>query len=112
MIDTARVYDPIDPAQPPRVLVDRLWPRGIRKEDPRVGTWMPHVAPSNELRKWYHANPDRFDDFAARYREELTDNEAVTQLRDIEPVTLVTATREMTHSHVPVLAKFLEQPAQ
>ncbi|MGB8405654.1 MAG: DUF488 family protein [Mycobacterium sp.] len=107
MIATARVYDPIDPAQPPRMLVDRLWPRGIHKDDPRVGTWQPEIAPSTELRKWYHAHPDRYDDFVARYREELTDSDSVAQVR--EPVTLVTAAREIEHSHVPVLAEFLEQ---
>jgi uncharacterized protein YeaO (DUF488 family) len=108
MIPTARVYDPINPAQPARVLVDRLWPRGIRKDDPRVGTWMPTVAPSSELRTWYHHNPDRYDDFAARYREELETDPALEQLRALRPVTLVTANRDVAHSHVPVLASMLE----
>jgi len=104
MIATARVYDPVNSSEPPRILVDRLWPRGIRKDDPRVGTWMRDVAPSSELRKWYHANPDRYDDFAARYREELIDSPDLEALRSLGPVTLVTAAHEIERSHVPVLA--------
>ena len=107
MIATARVYDPVDPTQPPRILVDRLWPRGIRRDDPRVGTWLRDVAPSSELRKWYHANPDRYDDFADRYREELTDSPDVEALRSFGSVTLVTAAHAIEHSHVPVLASML-----
>ncbi|TXH18740.1 MAG: DUF488 family protein [Mycobacterium sp.] len=108
MIDTARVYDPVDPAQPPRVTVDRLWPRGIPKDDPRVGTWMPHVAPSNELRKWYHAHLDQYDDFAARYREELADSEELAKLRAMGAVTLTTSAKDVAVSHVAVLAALLE----
>jgi uncharacterized protein YeaO (DUF488 family) len=107
MIATARVYDPVDPAQPPRVTVDRLWPRGIHKDDPRVGTWMPHVAPSNELRKWYHAHPDEFDKFAADYRAELAGSDALAQLRAMGPVTLTTAAKDVAISHVPVLSALL-----
>ncbi len=107
MIDTARVYDPVDPAQPPRVTVDRLWPRGIHKEDPRVGTWMPHVAPSNELRKWYHAHPGEFDKFASDYRAELADSEELAKLRSMGPVTLTTSAKDVSISHVAVLAALL-----
>ncbi len=109
MIHTARVYDPVDPAQPPRVTVDRLWPRGIHKDDPRVGTWMPHVAPSTELRTWYHAHPDRYDDFAARYREELDGSDELAKLRAMGPVTLTTAAKDVAHSEVPVLVEVLQQ---
>lgn len=107
MTDTARVYDPVDPAQPPRVTVDRLWPRGIPKEDPRVGTWMPHVAPSNELRKWYHAHPGEFDKFAADYRAELAGSDALAQLRAMGRVTLTTSAKDVAISHVAVLAALL-----
>lgn len=103
MNQVARVYDPVDPDQPPRVMVDRLWPRGIRKDDPRIGTWMPAVAPSGELRTWFHHNPDRFDRFAEDYRTELADSEALQQLRRLCPVTLVTAAKDPAHSHVAVL---------
>lgn len=106
MNEVARVYDPVDPDQPPRVMVDRLWPRGIHKEDPRVGTWMPEVAPSGELRTWFHHHPDQFDQFTKDYRAELADTKARTalaELRKLCPVTLVTAAKDPAHSHIAVL---------
>jgi uncharacterized protein YeaO (DUF488 family) len=112
-IGVARVYDDPGPDDGERVLVDRLWPRGFRKGDPRVGRWIPKVAPSTELRKWYSHQPERFDEFAARYASELETEEgaaALAELRDVlrgGPVTLVTATRDLDGSHVAVLARLL-----
>jgi uncharacterized protein YeaO (DUF488 family) len=112
-IRVARVYDDPGPDEGERVLVDRLWPRGFRKGDPRAGRWMPKVAPSTELRKWYSHEPARFDEFAARYAAELETEEgaaALTELRDVlraGPVTLVTAARDLDGSHVGVLARLL-----
>jgi uncharacterized protein YeaO (DUF488 family) len=105
------VYDDADQDDGQRVLVDRLWPRGVRKDDPRVGTWYKDVAPSKELREWYHHQPERFDEFVARYKRELHDNAALAELRKLTKrgvVTLVTATREVDGSHAAVLAKLLE----
>jgi uncharacterized protein YeaO (DUF488 family) len=112
-IQVARVYDDPDPDEGERVLVDRLWPRGFRKGDPRVGRWIPKVAPSTELRKWYSHKPERFDEFASRYADELETEEGVQALKDIRamvrdgPVTLVTAARDLDASHVAVLARLL-----
>src|SRR5215468_6635699 len=112
-IMVARVYDDPGPDEGERVLVDRLWPRGFRKGDPRVGRWIPKVAPSTELRKWYSHEAARFDEFASRYTAELETQEgaeALAELRDIlraGPVTLVTATRDLDGSHVAVLARLL-----
>jgi uncharacterized protein YeaO (DUF488 family) len=112
-IKVARVYDDPDPDGGERVLVDRLWPRGFRKGDPRVGRWLPKVAPSTELRKWYSHEPARFDEFAARYTAELETEDgaaALAELRDVlrgGPVTLVTATRDLDGSHLAVLARLL-----
>jgi uncharacterized protein YeaO (DUF488 family) len=109
----ARVYDDPDPGGGERVLVDRLWPRGFRKGDPRVGRWMPKVAPSTELRRWYAHKAERFDEFAARYTVELESAEAAAALAELrelvrnDPVTLVTATRDLDGSHVAVLARLL-----
>jgi uncharacterized protein YeaO (DUF488 family) len=106
----ARVYENPSPDDGQRVLVDRLWPRGFRKDDPRVGTWFKDVAPSKELREWYSHQPERFDEFARRYREELQDSEALAELRKLTKrgvVTLVTATREVQGSHAAVLATLL-----
>ena len=112
-INVARVYDDPAPGDGERILVDRLWPRGFRKADPRAGRWIPKVAPSTELRKWYSHEPARFDDFAARYAAELETGEgaaALTELRDAlesGPVTLVTAVKDLDGSHVAVLAQLL-----
>jgi uncharacterized protein YeaO (DUF488 family) len=111
-IRLARVYDDPSPDDGQRILVDRLWPRGFRKDDPRVGTWFKDVAPSKELREWYNHQPERFDKFVARYREELQDSEALDKLRKLTKrgvVTLVTATREVQGSHAAVLATLLGQ---
>jgi uncharacterized protein YeaO (DUF488 family) len=110
-IRVERIYQDIDPDDGQRVLVDRIWPRGIRKDDPRVGIWCKEVAPSKELREWYHHEPERFEEFASRYEAELTDNAALEDLRELTRrgvVTLVSATRDVDGSHAAVLAKLLE----
>ncbi|WP_297797143.1 DUF488 family protein, partial [Mycobacterium sp.] len=90
---------------------DRVWPRGVRKDDPRVGIWRKEVAPSKDLREWYQHRPERFDEFASRYRAELRDSAALEELRKLAergPVTLVTATRAVDISQAAVLAKLLK----
>jgi uncharacterized protein YeaO (DUF488 family) len=111
----ARIYDPSEPGDGLRVLVDRLWPRGVRKDDPRIDRWMKDVAPSSELRQWYHHEPDRFNEFVARYEHEL--DEPVTakalrelrQLSDAGPVTLLTSAKDVEHGHLVVLKRLLEK---
>jgi uncharacterized protein YeaO (DUF488 family) len=110
-IRVVRVYDEPGSDDGQRILVDRVWPRGFRKEDPRVGTWLKDVAPSKELRGWYGHKPERFDEFAARYKKELKGNEALEELRKLAkhgPVTLVTATRDLDGSQAAVLAALLK----
>lgn len=110
-IRVARVYDDPGPDDGQRILVDRVWPRGFRKEDPRVGTWFKDVAPSKELRSWYGHQPERFDEFAKKYKKELQGNEALEDLRKLVkrgPVTLVTATRDLECSQAAVLAGLLK----
>lgn len=113
-IRTARVYDDPTPDDGTRVLVDRLWPRGIRKDDPRVGTWYRDAAPSTELRRWYRHDPARFSEFAERYRAELMDaSDAVEHLRALGasgPLTLTTATKDSALSEAAVLADVLRDP--
>jgi uncharacterized protein YeaO (DUF488 family) len=109
-IRTARIYEDVGPDDGQRVLVDRIWPRGIRKDDPRVGIWCKDVAPSRELREWYHHQPERFDEFAKRYAAELDGNPALDEVRQMAKggtITLVTATREVEGSHADVLARVL-----
>jgi uncharacterized protein YeaO (DUF488 family) len=104
----ARVYDADAPAGA-RILVDRLWPRGVTKEDARLDEWLKDAAPSTELRRWYRHDPTRFDEFSQRYREELAQPpaaDAVRHLTDLSqagPVTLLTATRDVDHSGARVL---------
>jgi uncharacterized protein YeaO (DUF488 family) len=107
-----RVYDEPDAADGARVLVDRVWPRGVRKDDAPWQRWLREVAPSTELRRWYGHDPDRFAEFADRYRAELADDEhadAVAELRALaeDGVTLLTATKDVEHSHAAVLADTL-----
>ena len=100
-----------------RVLVDRLWPRGIAKADAPFDEWAKEVAPSTELRRWYGHDPVKFDEFAARYRAELAQPSAevsVARLRrrgEKSGVVLVTATRDVEHSAAEVLLGVLVGPA-
>jgi uncharacterized protein YeaO (DUF488 family) len=110
-IRVARVYADPSPEDGQRILVDGLWPRGFRKDDPRVGTWVKDVAPSRELRDWYDHQPERFKEFSTRYRKELQDGDAFDELRKLAEhgfVTLVTATRDVEGSHAAVLATLLK----
>ena len=108
-----RVYDEPHPDDGTRVLVDRLWPRGMSKTRARLDQWYPAVAPSTQLRTWYHHEPERFDEFTRRYLDELAEPEradALAHLRDLAengPVTLLTATKAADISEAAVLAALL-----
>ncbi|KAA0235747.1 MAG: hypothetical protein JJLCMIEE_02076 [Acidimicrobiales bacterium] len=109
-----RAYEDPEPDDGARVLVDRIWPRGLTKQRAALDEWCKAVAPSTELRKWYGHDPDRFDEFARRYRAELDDDErvaALDHLRDLaaaDGITLLTATRDISISAATVLADVLE----
>ncbi len=113
MIVLKRVYDPFDPADGTRVLVDRLWPRGLRREDARIDEWVKDVAPSTELRRWYGHRPELWPEFQVRYARELARPdvaEALRRLCDLGRVgtlTLLTATRTEAESHAVVLRRVL-----
>lgn len=108
-----RVYDQSAPDDGVRVLVDRVWPRGLSKDKAQIDEWCKQVAPSTELRKWYGHDPDRFSEFTRRYLSELEDPEraeALARLRALaskRAVTLVTATRAVEISQARVLADAL-----
>lgn len=110
---TARVYDDPSPRDGHRVLVDRLWPRGVSKERAGLDDWARDVAPSDELRRFLHDDRDRFDEFRRRYLAELEADPATALVdRLVErartgTVTLLTASRDVEQSHVPVLAEVL-----
>ena len=104
-----RIYEPAEAADGRRVLVDRVWPRGVAKDDAALHDWCKAVAPSAQLRKWYGHEPARFAEFAKRYRAELEQAvDAVDDLRGTDgALTLLTATRDVEHSQAAVLAALL-----
>ena len=107
---TKRVYDSPERDDGYRVLVDRLWPRGVKKQDLAHDEWLKTVAPSGSLRRWFGHDPDRFAAFAERYRHELEGNEEVEHLAEIaaeQPLTLLYAAKDREHNHAIVLAEVL-----
>jgi uncharacterized protein YeaO (DUF488 family) len=108
-----RAYADPEPSDGTRVLVDRLWPRGVSKARAALDDWCKDVAPSPELRTWYGHDPDRFAEFSRRYQQELRDPEraaALDRLRGLAaagPLTLITATRDPDISEAAVLAGLL-----
>jgi uncharacterized protein YeaO (DUF488 family) len=112
-IRVKRVYDDRSPQDGARVLVDRVWPRGVKKEDAQLDDWAKDVAPSTELRKWYGHDPDKFDEFTKRYRKELESGDArggLDRLRESAregDLTLLTASKAVDISQATVLATLL-----
>lgn len=110
-----RVQDEAGHNDGTRVLVDRVWPRGVSKADAQLDDWSKDVAPSTDLRKWFGHDPEKFEEFARRYRQELdTDEgrEALDRLRATvtgKRLTLLTATKDVEHSQVVVLAELLDE---
>lgn len=110
-IKTKRIYDDYSDEDGYRVLVDRLWPRGVSKEEARLDEWLKEIAPSTELRKWFDHDPDKFTDFRKRYENELEENDKTVDdlLRKAEqqPLTLLYAAKDEQHNHAAVLKDFL-----
>jgi uncharacterized protein YeaO (DUF488 family) len=108
-----RVYDEPSRRDGTRVLVDRVWPRGLRKDKARIDEWCKQVAPSTELRRWYGHDPDRFAEFTRRYRIELEEPERASALEHLRglasdrTVTLLTATKDIERSQAAVLASVI-----
>jgi uncharacterized protein YeaO (DUF488 family) len=111
-----RVYDEAGEGDGMRVLVDRLWPRGLSKERAHIDLWLKEIAPSNELRAWFGHDPAKFDEFRHRYEAELASgpgHEALARLRQLarqQPVTLVFAAHDAGHSNAIVLRELLDKP--
>lgn len=105
-----RAYAPADDSDGQRILVDRLWPRGLEKQRAALDDWLKEVAPTPALRKWFGHRPERFAEFSKRYRAELADNEAAKALRSraqSHKVTLIYAAHDEEHNHARVLRDFL-----
>ena len=110
-VKVKRIYEAPDPSDGTRVLVDRLWARGLTKEKAALDLWLKDIAPSTELRKWFSHDPTKWEEFQKRYRAELEKNgEAVARLRDEMakgPVTLLYGARDQEHNEALVLRDFL-----
>jgi uncharacterized protein YeaO (DUF488 family) len=107
-----RVYDPPAASDGLRILVDRLWPRGLRKEDAAVDLWRKDIAPSTELRKWFDHRADRYTEFQRRYGEELSGNPAVAELLATigkAGATLLYSARDTEMNQATVLAAYLRE---
>ena len=112
-VDIKRVYEQAADEDGIRVLVDRLWPRGVSKERAALSGWLKDVAPSPDLRRWWHHDPDRFEDFARRYRTELDGNPALEDLlsivREHDRTTLVYAAKDPAVNHALILRDYIRQ---
>jgi len=113
-IRVRRVYDDPLRGDGARILVDRMWPRGMTKERAKLDEWCKQIAPSTELRKWYNHDPDRYEEFARRYGQELTEPERAEALKHLRGVsatrtlTLLTASKAVDKSEATVLAELLK----
>ena len=108
-----RAYAPAEESDGYRILVDRLWPRGISKEKAQIDLWLKSVAPSNELRKWFGHDPEKFPEFEQRYRAELAESGALDEfravLREHPDATLLFAAHDEEHNNAVVLKELLAE---
>lgn len=114
-VKTKRIYDPPETSDGSRVLVDRIWPRGVSKDEAKLDLWLKDAAPSTDLRKWFGHDPERWEEFQRRYRAELRDNdEALAPLRKLiedGPVTLLYGAHDEAHNNAVALREYLDQKA-
>lgn len=110
-ISVKRIYEKYDKTDGKRILVDRLWPRGIKKEDAKIDFWLKEIAPSNELRKWYSHDPAKWDDFRKKYFMELNGKEELCEqlLSKGEKITLLFSSKELRINNAAALKEYLER---
>jgi uncharacterized protein YeaO (DUF488 family) len=117
-VELKRVYETPEPSDGLRVLVERLWPRGLSKERAQVDLWLKDIAPSPDLRTWYGHDPAKYAEFRRRYDAELAaepGKQALARLRDVarqQNVTLVVAAHDLEHSTAPVICDLLISPVE
>ncbi|HEX7042868.1 MAG TPA: DUF488 domain-containing protein [Patescibacteria group bacterium] len=112
MMQLKRVYEPYDKEDGYRVLVDRLWPRGVSKDKAHLDLWLKEIAPSTQLRKWFGHDPKKWEEFEKRYKKELeSKKELIMQLQDLEKkykqVTLLFGAKDNNHNEAVVLKKVI-----
>lgn len=113
-IKLKRIYDKPDSNDGARYLVDRLWPRGVSKDDAQLDGWFKDVTPSSDLRKWYDHDSEKWDEFQAAYKEELSKKEKalddmVSTIKDKDQVTFLYAAKDTDHTHAIVLKNVVNQ---
>ena len=108
-----RVYESAAPDDGHRILIDRLWPRGVRKDEAKIDVWLKELAPSHELRKWFQHDPGKWEEFKQRYYAELgAQSQLLEELKNqakTEIVTIVFAAKDDKHSNAQALMDFLER---
>lgn len=113
MLQIKRIYEQPRQTDGLRILVDRLWPRGISKEKASIDSWLKEIAPSSELRVWFAHKPERFEEFSQKYRQELHHNPAIQELKNLlahhHNATLLYAAKDPKINHALVLRNFLEK---
>ena len=114
MLKLKRIYEAPEASDGYRVLVDRIWPRGVSKEKAQIDLWVKEIAPSDALRKWFGHDPERWEEFQRRYRKELQKDIALTnQLQQLEKqhgtLTLVYSARDEDHNQAVALRTFLDR---
>lgn len=112
MITIKRIYDQPETKDGFRILVDRLWPRGMTKEKAKIDLWLKEIAPSNELRKWFSHDPEKWDDFVKKYKKELKDKqELLNTIKQLEKnegaITLLYAAKDEKHNEAVVLKEII-----
>ena len=111
-ISLKRAYEPAEKSDGVRVLVDRIWPRGVTKVEAKIDHWAKDVAPTTELRKWFGHDPEKWDEFQKKYRVELKGNPSLLEIRDLSrqgTVTLVYAAKDTLHTHALTLKQALDR---
>ncbi len=112
MIKTKRVYERIDVKDGERILVDRLWPRGIRRSTSNIDIWVKNIGPSDELRKWFNHDPKKWMSFKKKYKRELQENRALDKLIEIvvnaDPVTFLYSSKDTRHNNALVLLEVVK----
>lgn len=115
-ITIKKIYAPVSKSDGYRVFVDRLWPRGLKKENAHFDIWMKDIAPTPELRKWFNHEPEKFHSFGIKYKTELEHNKAVQTLtnavKDHPVITLLYAAKDEHCNHALVLKEYLEEITQ
>ena len=112
LLGIKRIYDKAGITEGKRVLVDRLWPRGVKRSTSNIDVWLREVAPSTELREWFSHDPEKWEEFKERYRKELKGNKAFDELVKMAregDITLIYSSKDETHNNAEVLQEEIQK---